>query len=88
MRAQHSAICRRKFGPARHADYHNSIGEDRRLLRLIGQSVDAPKPDENHAQGQEQKHPPPAPKWTSVIRLVCYGATDRVMRRRLSDARH
>jgi hypothetical protein len=62
MRAQHSAICRRKFGPTCHPDYHNSIGEDRRLLRLIGQSVDAAKPDEQHAQCQEQKHPPPAPK--------------------------
>jgi hypothetical protein len=86
MGAQHSAICRRKFCPTRHPDYHNVIGEDRRLLRLIGQSVNAPKPDEDHTQCQDHKHPPPAPKWASIIRLVCYGATDRMRPRRLSDA--
>ena len=37
MRSQHGTISRRKFGPTRDADYHNLIGEDRRLLRLIGQ---------------------------------------------------
>jgi hypothetical protein len=49
MRAQHSAICRRKFSPTGHPDNHNLIGEDRRLLRLISQSVNAPKRNENHA---------------------------------------
>ena len=86
MRAQHSAICRRKFGPTRHPDYHNAIGEDRRLLRLISQSVDATKPEEQHAQCQQQKHPPPASKWASLIRLLCYGVTDWVTPWRLSDA--
>ncbi len=46
MSAQHRAISRRKFGPTGHADDDDLIGEDRRLLRLIGQSVDAAKPDE------------------------------------------
>ena len=45
MSSQHSTISRRKFGPTRYADYHNAISEDRRLLRLIGQTVYATKPD-------------------------------------------
>jgi hypothetical protein len=86
VRIQHSPICRREFGPTCHPDHHNSIGEDRRLLRPIGQSVDAPKPEEQRAQCQEQKYPPPAPKWAGLIQLIRYGTADRVTPRRLPDA--
>ncbi len=86
MRSQHSTISRRKFGPTRDADYHNPISEDRRLLRLIGQSVYATKPDEQRAKCQQQQHPPPAPTWAGLIRFLRNRATNRVTLRRLSDA--
>jgi hypothetical protein len=87
MRAQHSAISRRKFGPTRDADYHNPISEDRRLLGLIGQGRYAAKPNEQcAAKYQEQNHPPPAPTWASLNRLVNHRPPDWVTLRGLSDA--
>ena len=86
MRSQHSTISRRKFGPTRDADDHNPVGENRRLLWLIGQRVYATKPDEQRAQRQEQDHPTPGSTWASLIRLVRNRATNRVALRRLSDA--
>jgi hypothetical protein len=61
MSAQHSAISLGKFRPTGHPDDDHLIGEDCRLLRLVGQTVDAAKSDEQHAQRQEQQHPPPTP---------------------------
>jgi hypothetical protein len=87
MRAQHSAISRRKFGPTCDADYHNPISEDRRLLGLVGQSMYTAKHHEQRAaKYQEQNHPPPAPEWASLSRLVSHRATDWVTLRGLSDA--
>jgi hypothetical protein len=86
MSSQHGTISRRKFGPTVYADYHNPISEDRRLLRLIGQTVDATKSDEQRAKCQEQQHPPPASTRASLIRFVRNRATNRVTLRRLSDA--
>ena len=50
MRAEHGAISRRQFGPTGHAHDDDLIGEDRRLLRLVGQRVYAAQPDERPHQ--------------------------------------
>jgi hypothetical protein len=84
--AQHGAISRRKFGPTGHADHDHLIGEDRRLLRPVGQGVYAAKPDEQHAQCQEQQHPLPAPTYAGPVRLDRHGATNRMAPRRVPDA--
>ena len=61
MSTQHSAISRRKVGPAGHADDDHPISENRRLLLLVSQAVYAAKAHEQRAHYQEQQHPVPAP---------------------------
>jgi hypothetical protein len=83
---QHGAIGRRQFGPTGHAHNNHLIGKNRRLLRLVGQAVYAAKPDEQCAQCQEQQHPPAAPTYAGLVRLVCHEATNRMTPRRVPDA--
>jgi hypothetical protein len=86
MSAQHGAISWSQFGPARNTHDHNLIGEDRRLLRLVGQSVYAAKADKHRTHYQQQERPPPASPWPGLVRLLRHGATDRMPPRRVPDA--
>ena len=52
MRAQYGTVGGRQLGPSSDTYHDDSIGEDRRLLRLVCQSVNAPESDEEGAQYQ------------------------------------
>jgi hypothetical protein len=87
MSTQHCTICLRQFRATSHTDNDDPVGEDRRLLRLLGQRMYAAKPDKQHAQHQEQKDPTtPTTKRAPFGRLIRYAATDGVTPWGMSDA--
>ena len=86
MRAEDRSIRSRQFGASRHAYDHHPIREDRGLLRLVGQRVYPPEPDEYRTQRNQQEYPSPASESDGLLRLVRHSPANGVTPWRMPDA--
>jgi hypothetical protein len=86
MGAEHGTVCGCELRPP--CDTHNddAISEDRRLLWLIGQRVNAPEGYEEGPKYHQQNDPSPAVERAGLARLVGHPTAGWMSPRRVPDA--